>query len=170
MIETILRSHLSRYPGMQIQDLYKLLHQAVLGSEHAVSNPESARNWLRRELAEMSEGPVEPLVDPISPGGRIARIHLRPLVAAGHDPDLLLDAFIRTANEVHGDVRLLEGFWQVAITTSTFPTVEMEEFIRFIQGQNYPAVHHSSVYENLYRPAYRVVALAFCPGTWLQSL
>jgi len=167
MIETILRSHLSRYPAMQIQDLYKLLHQAAMGSEHAVTNPASARNWLKRELAEMGEGPTEPLIAPISADGRIARIHLRPFVAAGYDPDLLLEAFIRTANEFHGDVLLLEQYWQAAIATAKFPAAEMEEFIRSMKEQNYPAMHHSSEYEKLYRPAYRVVALVFCSDKWL---
>jgi hypothetical protein len=167
MIGTILHSHLSRYPAMQIQDVYKLLHQAAMGSEHAISHLESARNWLKRELAEMGEGPPEPLLDPISPNGKIVRVHLRPFVAAGHDPDVLLDAFIRTANEHHGDVRLLEQFWQVAIATPKFPSMEMEEFIRSMKADYYPAVHHSTEFEKLYRPAYRVVALAFCPVKWL---
>jgi hypothetical protein len=167
MIETILRSHFSRYPAIQIQDVYKLLHQAAMGSEHAVANLDSARNWLLREMAEMGEGPPEPLIDPISPGGKIVRVHLRPLAAAGHDPDVLLDAFIRTVNEVHGDVRLLEKFWQAAIVTAKFPVVEMEEFFRSMKAQNCPAVHHSPEYEKLYRPAYRVVSGTFCPDTWL---
>jgi hypothetical protein len=167
MIETLLRSHFSRYPEMQIEDVYKLLHQATMGSEHAVTNPESARNWLRREMAEMGEGPPGPLLDPISLNGKIVRVHLRPFVAAGHDPDVLLDAFIRTANEIHGDVRLIEEYWQTATITAKFPIAKMEEFIRSMKEQNYPALHHSSEYEKLYRPAYRVVALAFCPDTWL---
>ncbi len=168
MIEAILHSHLSRYPAMQIQDLYKLLHQAAMGSEHAVSDPESARNWLRREIAEMGEGPPEPLVDPISPGGSIVRIHLRPFVDAGHAPDSLLDAFIRTANEYRGDFRVLEEYWRAAISTSRFPAGEMDEFFRFKEAQNFPAVHHSPEYQNLYRPAYRVVALSLCPDAWLS--
>jgi hypothetical protein len=169
MIETILRSHFSRYPEMQIQDLYKLLHQGAMGSEHAVSNPESARDWLTRELAELGEGPREPLIDPISPDGKIVRIHLRSFVAAGYNPDELLDAFIRTANEYRGDVRLLEGFWQAAIATFKFPTAEMDEFFQSMKANNYPAVHHSPEYEQLYRPAYRVVALAFCQPLWLEK-
>jgi hypothetical protein len=138
-----------------------------MGSEHAVSNPESARSWLRRELAEMGEGPSEPLIDPISPEGDIVRVHLRPFVATGHDPEVLLDAFVRTANEVHGDALLLEGFWQAAIATAKFPYREMEEFFQSIKAKNYPAVHHSPEYEQLYRPAYRVVAQTFCPRIWL---
>ena len=167
MIESVLYSHLSRYPALQIQDLYKLLHQAAMGSEHALSDLESARNWLIRELAEMGEGLLEPLIDPISADGGIVRVHLRPYIAAGHDPDLLLDAFIRTANEYHGNAHLLEQFWQAAVNMAHFPTAKMDEFIRSMKAQNYSAVHHSSEYEKLYRPAYRVVALVFCSETWL---
>jgi len=167
MIENVLHSHFSRYSALQIQDVYKLLHQAALGSEHAVSDPEIARNWLTRELSEMGEGPPEPLIDPISPKGKIVRVHLRPFVVAGHDPDVLLDAFVRTANEHHGDLRLLEQLWQAAIATTKFPVEEMEEFIRSMREQDYPAVHHSYEYEKLYRPAYRILALAYCPDKWL---
>ena len=168
MIEAILRSHLSRYPVMQIQDLYKLVHQASMGSEHAVTDTQSARNWLTRELAEMGEGLLEPLIAPISADGEIARVHLRPYIAAGHDPDLLLEAFIRTASDYHGDVRLLEQYWQAAVTTAKFPAAKMDKFFLSMKAKFYPAVHHSTEYEKLYRPAYRVVALAFCPDTWLQ--
>ena len=157
MIETVLHSHLKRYPAMQIQDLYKLLHQAALGSEHAISNPEAARNWLTRELAEMGDGPAEPLVDPISPDRKIARIHLRPFASAQHNPELLLGAFIRTANELHGDVDLLEEYWQAASKLAVFNPKEMDMFMGSMRTKGYPAVHHSSDYEKLYRPAYRVV-------------
>jgi hypothetical protein len=166
MIETVLHSHITRYPALQIQDLYKLTHQASMGSEHAVSDPEAARKWLTRELAEMGDGPLEPMIDPISSEGKIVRVHLRPYVASGHDPDLLLEAFVRTANEYHGDVRMLEGYWQAAVSTANFPAVEMDEFFLSMKAQNYPAVHHSTEYEKSYRPAYRVVALAFCPDSW----
>jgi len=166
-MEIILRSHLARYPAMQIQDVYKLMHQAAMGSKHVISDLESARNWLTRELAEMGEGPPEPMIDSISTDSGIVRIHLRPFVVAGHDPGLLLEAFIRTANEYLGDVRLLEGYWQAAVALDKFPAAKMNEFIRTMKAQIYPAVHHSSEYEKLYRPAYRIVVLAFCPSTWL---
>jgi hypothetical protein len=110
MIEKVLKDHLSRYPALQIQDLYKLLHQAALGSEHAISSREAVERWMTRELAEMREGIGEPLIDPISHNGEIVRIHLRPYVSTGHDPMLLLDAFIRTANEHHGDTQFLEQY------------------------------------------------------------
>lgn len=128
MIERVVQDHHTRYPGLQIRDLCKLLHQAALGSEHAVSDRGSVERWMTRELAEIGEGPVEPLVDPISHNRDIVRIHLRPYVAAGHDPRLLLDAFIRTANDYHGESRLLEQYLSDAIAMNAFSAQETDEF------------------------------------------
>lgn len=170
MIESVLHSHFSRYPALQIQDIYKLLHQAALGSEHAASDHQSAWNWLTRELAEMGNGPMEPLVDPISADGGIARIHLRPYIAGGHDPELLLAVFIRTAKEYQGECRQFELFWQAAINMAYFSADKMEEFIQPLKTKNYPAVHHSCEFWKIYRPAYRVVATAFCPKNWFSII
>jgi hypothetical protein len=155
--ESILRAHLTRYPSMQIQDVYKLVHQATMGSEHAMSSLEGARNWMERELAEMGLGPDEPVLDPISEDGQIVRVHLRPFVAGGGASDALLDAFIRTANEYRGDVQILKNYWNIATGIGCYPLTEMDDFIQSMQAENYPAVHHSPEYERLYRPAYRVV-------------
>jgi hypothetical protein len=155
--ESVLRGHIARYPSMQIQDVYKLIHQAVMGSEHAISSVEGARQWMERELAEMGTGPDEPVVDPISADDQIIRVHLRPYVAQGGTPETLLDAFLRTANEYRGDIGVLKDYWKTAIGTQHFPSAEMDEFIESMQAQNYPAVHHSPEYERFYRPAYRVI-------------
>jgi hypothetical protein len=163
MIDSIVRDHLSRYPALQLRDLYKLLHQAALGSEHAVSDREWVERWLTRELAEMGDGITEPLIDPISIDGEIVRIHLRPYLTAGHDPMMLLDAFIRTANQHPGDIRLLEQYWQDVVMMDIFPVSEMDEFFRGWKDKGFPAVHHSAEYQRLYKPAYRVVSLALCP-------
>lgn len=155
--EAILHDHVARYPSMQIQDMYKLIHQAALGSEHAISDPESVRKWMERELAEMGTGLDEPVIDPISEEEQIVRVHLRPFVAQGGDPDTLLDAFIRTANEFRGDTRVLKKYWNTATAMQYFPSTMMDGFIESMDARNYPAVHHSLEYERLYRPAYRVV-------------
>jgi hypothetical protein len=85
-IEDVLHAHIARYPAMQIQDIYKLVHQAAMGSEHAISSARGPRMWLERELAEMGSGPEETLIDPISGDGQIVRVHLRPFLARGGDP------------------------------------------------------------------------------------
>jgi hypothetical protein len=116
-----------------------------------------------RELSEMGDGVPDPLIDPISHNGEIVRVHLRPYVAAGHDPLLLLDAFIRTANEHHGNFQVLEQYWQDAVAMDHFPASELNEFFQDLKNKTFPAVHHSAEYERLYQPAYRVVSLALCP-------
>jgi hypothetical protein len=160
-IQTVLQAHFSRYPAMQIEDMYKLIHQAALGSEHAVANAESARNWLLNELTAMGTGTDEPLIDPLSDETGIVRIHLRPFIALGGDPETLLSAFIRTANEFSGDVQTLQNYWNIAYGLGRFSPRELDGFIQSMQEKSFPAVHHTLEYERLCHPAYRVVARQF---------
>jgi hypothetical protein len=162
----ILTSHLLRYPQMQVQDIYKLLQQAALGSGHAVRDEQAARDWLVRELAGMGDGPEDPLMDQLSPDGQILRVHLRVYVASGKAPETLLQAFIRTANEWRGSPEMLREYGAVAsrVAKAGNGSVQREEFETFfakMEEQDFPAVHHSEVYQRLYHPAYRVVARQF---------
>ena len=163
MFEVILRSHFMRYPAMQIQDVYKLVHQAAMGNRHAAPDPSSAREWLERELAEMGSGPVEPFVDPISADGEMIRVHLRPYLSSGGNIETLLDAFIHTANEFNGKTEALEVNWNSAVQTQLWPATAMDKFIAMMRLQNYPVVHHSDGYHQKYKPAYRVVWRKYFP-------
>ena len=118
---------------------------------------------LERELAEMCTGPDDPLIDPLSPDGQILRVHLRPYIRGGKDPETLLRAFIQTANEWCGSPKKLKEYGAVAarITqagTGLIRREEIEAYFSELEEQEFPAVHHSDVYKRLYRPAYRVVA------------
>jgi hypothetical protein len=157
MFAYILRAHQKRYPEMEIQDLYKLAYQAALGPEHAAGDPTGARDYLQRELENLGEGPDEPLLDPISSDGDLVRVHLRPYLESGGDPDALLDAFVRTANEFHGSVRVLETYWDDARQTGLWPLPPMNEFFTKLKMGGYSPVRHSEKFRRLYRPAYRVI-------------
>lgn len=168
-VHSILTDHFTRYPQMQAADVYKLLHQAAMGSEHAVKDIESARGWLERELAGIGAGPDDPQIDPISPGGRIVRVHLRPYLAAGKNPETLLWAFVRTANEWLGSVEKLKESGVAATQLAKAAKWEIrpdaiESFFATMEAQGFLAVHHSVTYARLYRPAYRVVAREFLDG------
>jgi hypothetical protein len=160
--EQLIRAHLVRYPQMEPADLYKLLHQAALGSEHAVRDTSAAREWLESELATMGPGPAEPLVDSLRADGRVVRIHLRPFVAAGGDPEALLQAFIETGAE-RGDREDLRRAGEVAVCLARakalpWPDSTVSALFAGLAAQGYPAVHHSAAFVEQYRPAYRVVA------------
>ncbi|UCD37558.1 MAG: hypothetical protein JSW54_12120 [Fidelibacterota bacterium] len=153
----------TRYPRWEVQDLYKFVHQAAMGSGHAVSDTDMARAWLTREMASLEDlASPEPIIDTLSPDGLLARIHLRPFLKAGGSPDTLLTAFVQTANEFRGDPETLRRYWALAEKMAerrdlSFPPDELAAFFTEMESQGFPAVHHSEVYRNTYLPAYRVV-------------
>lgn len=162
----ILSNQSWRYPLLAIQDLYKLVFQASFGSEHAIADPGTAQRWLEHELGELAHGPEEPLVDPISPDGRVGRIHLRPYVASGKDLTQLLEAFLHTAHTYHGSESTLYRLWGYAECMATagllpFARDTLQQFFVGMQRQGLPAVHHSTAFAMAYRPAYRVICVSF---------
>lgn len=153
---------------MQPDDLYKLAHQAALGSEHAVRSEAAARAWLERELAGMGSGPPEPLLDPISADGSILRVHLRTYIQAGHDPEALLAAFIQSANQVKGSSQDLRDCLVVLLELAgsgqiDFEAEELRALFARMESADWPARHHSDIYMRAYHPAYRVIAREFLP-------
>jgi hypothetical protein len=173
-VRDVLLRHAERYPLWEPDDLYKLIHQGVMGSEHAVTDEVGARSWLIRELAELRPGPDEPLLDPISWSGAIVRIHLRPFASLGLDPEVLVEAFVRTARECRGSPDKVEaGLGDAAHLAGTRQLSFSEDDVRLLISRmgdaGFPAVRHSPAFRSHYRPAYRVVARAFLPGE-LRSL
>jgi hypothetical protein len=166
----VLEVHIARYPEMQVEDLYKLLHQAAMGSEHAIPSREAAEQWLNREVEALADPPAqlgdEPLIEPISPAGRLVRVNLRPYLREGRDMDLLLDAFVRTAEQYSGNTVTLDRYCRSAVDLAregALPFSPYELQVRFaeLKRQGYPAAHHSEAYREAYGPSYRVVVREF---------
>jgi hypothetical protein len=168
-IGQLLAHHLQRYPRMELVDVYKLLHQSAMGPGHAIDDPADARAKLVAEVANLGEGPEDPIADPISPDGKMARVHLRPYFAAGHTANVLVDAFVQTGRTYPAAPEKLEKFCAclgdlAAAGGIPFSRDEVERYIQSISGRAYPVVHHSDAYRAAYRPAYRVVALDLLPA------
>ena len=158
----ILALHCKRFPLMGVQDIYKLIHQASMGSEHAVQDLDVTRTFLEREVNELADGPEEPLEDIISADGRIARINLRPYLASNASLENLFQAFVRTANEFEGSIMKLKRYRSYVERLTgerslPFSRTEIRAFFDHIEVQGFPAVHHSASYAAAYQPAYRVV-------------
>lgn len=165
----LLSHHLRRYPLMQLDDVYKLLHQAALGPGHAVDDASSARKRFDAEVAALGSGPEEPVADSISPDGRLARIHLRAYVEAGHSLDSLFDAFVHTAQKFPASQDKLGKFCACLGDLAgaggiPFAQTRVVEYFNAIAKKTYPAVSHSPAYREAYKPAYRVVSLDFLPA------
>lgn len=170
----LLRQHLDRYPGMQPADGYKLLHQASMGSEHAVPDAAAAREWMAREWEGMGDGPDEPRVDTLGTGGRFARVNLRPWRRAGGSPDVLAAAFVRTANMGVPDTAALSCALDQMASLATsgdapWSPDDVQALIERQRAAGYAALHHGDSYRETFRPAYRVIALELVPAL-LDSL
>jgi hypothetical protein len=168
-VNQLLGQHLRRYPRMELADIYKLLHQAAMGAGHAIDDADAAWRRLEAEAAILGAGPNDPIADPISPDGQLARIHLRPYLAVGHDLRTLCDAFVETARVRAADPEKLTKFCGCLGDLADaggipFSRAQVAGFMDEIVAKNYPVVHHSPAYREAYAPAYRVVALGCLPG------
>ncbi|RMH68785.1 MAG: hypothetical protein D6675_14845 [Gemmatimonadetes bacterium] len=155
-MKSILIDHLRRYPAMHVQDLYKLCHQAALGNEHLLADPDHLLDYLDQELSRLAPDETQPLLEPISPTG-LVRVHLRPFKAKKGDPQRLLTAMQRTAQTFHPSVSHLQEYWQLALDLDHVDPPLMRHFFEARRAEDFPAVHHSEVYRAAYSPAYRVV-------------
>ena len=164
----ILKEHARRYPYWRAEDLYKLIHQAAMGSEHAIQNEENLARYLHKELSDLPDGTPEPLIDPISGDGQILRVHLRPFIKRDLEPQILLHAFLQTAKEFHGEKTLLNEYARASIeligqSNFSFSEMDFRQLFAKMKAKGYPALHHSAPYKKHYSPAYRVIARQFLP-------
>lgn len=161
-------AYVQTHPAAGPADLYKLAHQGIMGSEHAVRDTAAVHRWMTSELAALPARATPsadraPLVEALPPDGRFVRVHLRPLLAQRGSPDALVQAFIATANGASGDpaqfscaIEGLEGLGARAAAARTFFEARRDD--------GYPAVHHSPAYEASDAPAYRVIDAARVPA------
>jgi hypothetical protein len=162
-LNTIISHHLNRYPGLGVTDLYKLIYQAAMGSEHAVTDADQAERRLRSEAETMAPMPEDaPMTDPVSPDHRLVRVHLHPYLARGGRIADLARAFIQTSHAFTPSVRSLATYWRWLEAMAhhgdiSFSTAQLAQFGEKQRKANYPPVHHSAQYRRLYQPAYRVV-------------
>jgi hypothetical protein len=152
-ILSILSDHKVRYPAMRVQDVYKLIHQSACGPAHAVMSSQAAREWLENEVRNLIDPYPEPAIDPISPDGTLARVHLAPYLANGGELDTLLDAFLRTSREYRANFEKLAEY----LTAAQQIIPGLAALTADLKLKNFPAVHHSTAYRVAYKPAYRVV-------------
>ncbi len=160
---TLVQAHARRYPLWQRVDLYKLIYQAVLGSEHALTNASKAWAYLQQEWATLPPGPPdEPLFEPLRPEIGLGRLNLRPYKAQGGTVEQLWQAFMAGAARTWGTLEDLQITWDEVIVLAqvgavAFAPADLRAFGQAQRAAGFPPVHHSSMYRAAYRPAYRLV-------------
>ena len=151
----------ARYPGLELQDLLKLLHQSAFGCGHFVSDEEEG---LRRILAELPGSPEVPAVEEI--GGGYCRLHLSALKDGVLQSRTLLRMFCRSAEFPAEGIPLEEGLQALQDLARAgrlpFGWEEVQAGVERWRAAGFPACHHSPAYRAAYRPAYRVVRRELC--------
>jgi hypothetical protein len=168
-IEALIKNQFAKYPRMEARDLYKFLHQAAMGSEHAVKDTGAVKTWMKSEVAGLDTAITNDLIEALSPDGNLVRVNLRPYLKAGENSDNLLKAFISTANNYRGSKETLVKYISAAKKMIKQKEITVDENIfgaltDELEKSGYPAIHHSAVYEKLYQPAYRVVDKKYLTG------
>lgn len=159
----LLDRHLALRPAMQVQDIYKLLYQGVLGPEHLVASQPAFEQRLQEEYADLEADESEPLLESIHPQHALARLNLRPYKAQSGDLSGLAQVCLATARQTWGTLDELQQAWDLfasACQAGRIPSLPSSEAITFsnwLEAHSYPPVHHSEAYRRLYRPAYRLV-------------
>ena len=171
-ISNIVNRQLKRYPQATAQDLYKSLHQATMGTEHALSDIDGARNYLKEELAKTKADDSMPLLESIGIGSPMYRVHLAPFKARKLPEDSLFSAFAETAKLVKPPLSLLEFVLDTVLRSYEDGQLPLlpAGFADYVQEQKaakFPARHHSSLFRQHYAPAYRVISPATGLVPWL---
>ena len=165
-ISNLTSQHIARYPNLELIDLYKLLHQSALGASHASAADDILEKEFNLEWDNLTGVHVEPAIDPISPDGKIARIHLRSYLNQDYSKDDLLMAFIRTANAQNGSQEKLKKFCNCLRDLSKakqlpFTPEDTEAFLNDVENKDYPTLRHSNIFKKEYEPSYRIVHLDY---------
>jgi len=111
----ILEDEFRRHPAAGPQDLRKLVYQSVFGGDHLLSNLDRFRAGLTIEWSQvLPSGGLSSAIQPISPDGRVARIHLAPCKAAGVDVDDLADMLLAQRRK-GGERAAFERRWRAVV-------------------------------------------------------
>ena len=163
-IKTFVSQQMTEYPKSHLLDLYKSCFQDYMGAEHLVSDRERVKAYLDEELttADIEDLP-EWFYEPCGIKGRYVRVSLRSVKEGLITEDMLLDAFIRSANTKRPSVKSWNRKWHKIIGTIdrmnlNLPDYDREkQFIDSLLSVGKYAISHSSDYREAYHPHYRIV-------------
>jgi hypothetical protein len=158
-LRRLLAYHMREHPAFGGADLYKLLHQACLGSAHLGRSAHSFHELLKEwEGIVPSSGP---LLEPICPRGLMVRLNLRPLKRAGGSVLTVWRAMVASPVEYGGGrerfLRLLAASQALSRhgNLALSPASIADQMARAKQTHCAPC-SHSERYVLLERPSYRV--------------
>ena len=164
-IQGFVSQQLKTYPKSRLLDIYKSCFQDYMGAEHLVSDRQKVKAYLDEELQTTNLDDLTPwYYEPCGIDGQYVRVSIRAIKENMVSEDLLLDAFIRSANsDKRPTVEFWRDRWHKIIGTIdqmrlNLPNYQKDrELIDSILNIGKYAISHSPEYREAYRPHYRIV-------------
>ncbi len=164
-IEGFVHRQLHTYSQSRLLDLYKSCFQDYMGAEHLVSDRQRVKAYLDEELSTTMLDDLMPWnYEPCGIDSNYYRVSIRTIKENVISEEMLLDAFIRSANTPkRPSVEEWSKRWHVIIDAIDqmqlgLPNYEQDKaFIDSILSAGKYAISHSPEYREAYRPHYRIV-------------
>ena len=164
-VEGFVNRQMQAYPKSRLLDIYKSCFQNYMGAEHLVSDRQMVTAYLDEELNTTSLDDLMPwYYEPCGIEGNYVRVSLRTVKEGIIQENLLLDAFIRSANnKERPSIDSWREQWHKIIGTIeqmnlNLPSYsEDKQFIDSILSAGKYAISHSPEYREAYHPHYRIV-------------
>lgn len=164
-VETFVTGLLQQYPEARLLDIYKSSFQDYMGAEHLVGDIESARGYLEQELSTTNSVDLQDwYYEPCGVEGRYVRISLKAVIDGKITPEVLLDAFVRSANGTERPtVEQWTDRWHQMIAVIDSMSLDLphyeedKQFIEKVLAMGKYAISHSPEYRDAYSPHYRIV-------------
>lgn len=164
-VEGFINRQMQTYPKSRLLDIYKSCFQDYMGAEHLVSDRQRVKAYLDEELNTISLDDLMPwYYEPCGIDSSYYRVSIRAIKESLVSEDLLLNAFIRSANsEKRPSVESWSERWHKIIGTIDQMKLDLpnyQEDKQFIDSVLYVgkyAISHSPDYREAYHPHYRIV-------------
>lgn len=175
-IEGFVSRQLEQYPKSRLLDIYKSCFQDYMGAEHLVSDRQRVKAYLDEELATTHLNDLMPwMYEPCGLDSCFFRVSIKAVKEGIITQDILLDAFIRSANSprrpsveswkerwhhIIGTIEQMQSAPRDAANTKILNLPHYQEdrlFIDSILDAGKYAISHSPDYREAYRPHYRIV-------------
>ena len=164
-IEGFVNRQLEIYPKSRLLDIYKSSFQDYMGAEHLISDRQRVKAYLDEELQTTSLNDLMPwYFESCGVNGQYIRVSIRAIKENLIAEDMLLDAFVRSANiDKRPTVESWRDRWHKIIGTIdqmnlNLPNYQQDrEFIDSVLSVGRYAISHSQEYREAYRPHYRIV-------------
>ena len=164
-VEGFINRQMQTYPKSRLLDIYKSCFQDYMGAEHLVSDRQRVKAYLDEELNTTSLDDLMPwYYEACGIDSSYYRVSIRAIKESLVSEDLLLNAFIRSANsEKRPSVELWSERWHKIIGTIDQMKLDLpnyqedKQFIDSVLSVGKYAISHSPDYREAYHPHYRIV-------------